>query len=297
MPPKTNMRHRQKAAQGLPEKGPTEKNNHRKQNSDRDSDLPASERRAQLILQELLRAETVSVSRLSKRFKVSGATIRRDLHELELRGLLLRSHGGAVPIQPLLYEPFRHISSYHEQDRKQAMEKRRIGLVAARLVADGETIAIGAGTTATQVARSVCMHKGITVLTNAVNVAMELSHRDDLKVFVTGGTLSGDWFALVGPGAIQSVGEMFVDRVFIGVDGIHPERGLTTNYPDQASIHRAMMKQARQRVVVADHRKINAVGTALIWPIEDIHVLITDKGASEEIIKPFIARGIDVLRA
>ena len=257
----------------------------------------SAERRAELILQELLRAEKVSVPALAKRLKVSGATIRRDLRELERRGLLLRSHGGAVTIQPLLYEPFRHISSYHEQDRKQAAEKRRIGLMAAELVADGETIAIGAGTTATQVARSVCLHKGITVLTNAVNVAMELSHRDDLKVFVTGGALSGDWFALVGPAAIQSVEEMFFDHAFIGVDGIHIERGLTTNYPDQASIHRAMMRQARQRVVVADNRKIGAIGTALIWPIDDVHVLITDKGARDEDIAPFTARGIEVFRA
>jgi DeoR family transcriptional regulator, aga operon transcriptional repressor len=294
------MRQRQKPAHLFPVKSSAQTNNHQARDIDQRptlSEQSSAELRAQLILQELLRAEKVSVSSLSKRFKVSGATIRRDLHELEQRGLLLRSHGGAVLIQPLLYEPFRHISSYHEQDRKQAVEKRRIALVAAKLVADGETIAIGAGTTATQVARSVCMHKGITVLTNAVNVAMELSHRDDLKVFVTGGTLSGDWFALVGPAAIQSVGEMFFDRVFIGVDGIHPESGLTTNYPDQASIHRAMLKQARQRVVVADHRKIGAVGTALIWPIEDIDVLITDIGATEEEIKPFTARGIDVLRA
>jgi DeoR/GlpR family transcriptional regulator of sugar metabolism len=261
------------------------------------SDPHSAEQRAQLILQELLRAEKVSVPSLAKRLKVSGATIRRDLHELERRGLLLRSHGGAVTIQPLLYEPFRHISSYHEQDRKQAVEKRRIGLVAAKLVADGETIAIGAGTTATQVARSVCLHKGITVMTNAVNVAMELSHRDDLRVFVTGGTLSGDWFALVGPSAMQSVGEMFFDRVFIGVDGIHPEKGLTTNYPDQASVHRAMMKQARQRVIVADHRKIGAVGTALISPIDEVQVLITDKGARDQDVAPFVERGIDVLRA
>lgn len=261
------------------------------------SELPATERRAQLILQELLRAEKVSVASLAKRLKVSEATIRRDLSELERRGLLLRSHGGAVTIQPLLYEPFRHISSYHEQDRQHAAEKRRIGLVAAKLVAEGETLAIGTGTTATQVARSVCLHRGITVLTNAVNVAMELSHRDDLKVFVTGGQLSGDWFALVGPTAIQSAGEMFVDKVFIGVDGIHAEHGLTTNYPDQASIHRAMMRQARQRIVVADHRKIGAIGTALIWPMEDIDILITDKGARDEDIAPFLAKGIDVRRA
>lgn len=256
-----------------------------------------AEQRAQLILRELLRAEKVSVISLAKRLKVSEATIRRDLGELERRGLLLRSHGGAVIIQPLLYEPFRHVSTYHEQDRKHAAEKRRIGLEAAKLVSPGETLSIGAGTTATQVARSVCLHKGITVLTNAVNVAMELSHRDDLKVFVTGGFLSGDWFALIGPAAIQSASEMFVDKVFIGVDGIHAERGLTTNYPEQAAIHRAMLRHARQRIVVADHRKIGEIGTALIWPMEDIDIFITDKGAKDEDITPLLAKGIDVRRA
>jgi DeoR family transcriptional regulator of aga operon len=170
-------------------------------------------------------------------------------------------------------------------------------LIAAELVSDGEILAIGAGTTATQVARSVCLHKGLTVVTNAVNVAMELSHRDDLKVFVTGGFLSGDWFALVGPEAIRSVGEMFVDKVFIGVDGIHVERGLTTNYADQATIHRAMMHQGRQKIVVADYRKIGAIGTALICPIEEVDIIITDKGAADDDIAPFIAKGIDVRRA
>ena len=260
-------------------------------------ELSATERRAQLILQQLLRTGNISVANLAKRLKVSPTTIRRDLAELEQRGLLRRSHGGAVPIQRLLYEPFRHTSYFHEQERQHGAEKRRIGLVAAELVRDGDILAIGAGTTATQVARSVCLHKGITILTNAVNVAMELSHRDDLKVFVTGGFLSGDWFALVGAPAIQNAGEMFVDKVFIGVDGIHIEHGLTTNYPEQATIHRAMMRQARQRIVVADKRKIGEIGTALIWPADDIDILITDKGASDEDIAPFVDKGIEVIRA
>ncbi|HET8783573.1 MAG TPA: DeoR/GlpR family DNA-binding transcription regulator [Pyrinomonadaceae bacterium] len=262
-----------------------------------DDDASTTERRAQLILQQLLRSEKISVASLAKRLKVSPTTIRRDLADLEQRGLLRRSHGGAVPIQPLLYEPFRHKSSFHEQEQQQGAQKRRIGLLAAELVSDGEILAIGAGTTTTQVARSVCLHKGLTVLTNAVNVAMELSQRDDMTVFVTGGSLSGDWFALVGNAAIQAASEMFVDKVFIGVDGIHVERGLTTNYPEQAAIHRAMMRQARQRIVVADNRKIGKIGTALIWPIEDIDVLITDEGASDEDIAPFVAKGIDVRRA
>jgi len=107
----------------------------------------------------------VSVEYLAKSFKVSSATIRRDLTELEQQGFLRRNHGGAVLVAPMLYEAFRHVSSFQEQEEQCVAEKRRIGLMAANLVADGEIIAIGAGTTTTQVARSVRHRKGITVLT------------------------------------------------------------------------------------------------------------------------------------
>jgi DeoR family transcriptional regulator of aga operon len=254
-------------------------------------------RRSEQIVQELLRNGEVAVDKLAKQLNVSEATIRRDLTDLERQGLLLRSHGGAVPVAPMLYEPFRHLSSFREQEEKCAAEKRRIGLMAASLISDGEIIAIGAGTTTTQVARSIRHRKGITVLTNALNVAMELSHLDDIKVIMTGGNLSGDWFALVGDMAQRNVSEMFVDKVFIGVDGIHAEHGLTTNYPDQAAIHRAMMRQARQRIIVADYRKIGVVGASLIWPADDLHVLVTDKATSDKAIKLFTAKNINVLRA
>src|SRR5438046_1308621 len=246
-----------------------------------------TERRSEQILQELLRNGEVSVESLAKHLQVSAATIRRDLGELERQGLLRRNHGGAVLVAPMLYEPFRHVSSFHEQEEKCVAEKRRIGLLAASLISDGEIIAIGAGTTTTQVARSIRHRKSITVLTNALNVAMELSHLAEIKVCMTGGYLSGDWFALVGDVAQRNAAEMFVDKVFIGVDGIHCEHGLTTNYPDQAAIHRAMMRQARQRIVVADHRKIGLIGTSLIWPPTDYDILITDKTSTEEAIAPF----------
>ena len=253
--------------------------------------------RSERILEELLRNGEVAVDRLARQLHVSEATIRRDLTELEQQGLLRRSHGGALPVAPLLYEPFRHVSSFQEQEQQCATEKRRIGLLAAGLIADGEIIAIGAGTTSTQVARSIRHRKGITVLTNALNVAMELSHLAEIRVCMTGGYLSGDWFALVGDVALRHVGEMFVDKVFIGVDGLHPEHGLTTNYPDQAAIHRAMMRQARQRIVVADHRKIGVIGTTLIWPATDFNVLITDKTTTDKALAPFAAKNINVLRA
>ena len=257
-------------------------------------DSASKTQRAQKILQELLRDGRVSVEYLSKRLKISPATVRRELIELERTGLLRRTHGGAIRIEPMLYEPFRHVSSFGAQEQQHAAEKRRIGLAAAEIVQDGDIIAIGAGTTTTQVARSIRHRKGITVVTNAVNIAMELSHQVNLKVIVSGGTMSADWFALTGPVAIAAIGEMFVDRVFIGVDGIHPEHGLTTNYPDQASVHRAMMRQARQRIVVADHSKIGDIGTALIGAVSDVNLLITDKGISPKLAAQFAAKKIEI---
>jgi hypothetical protein len=110
-----------------------------------------------------------------------------------------------------------------------------LDLAAAEMVKDGETIALGAGTTTTEVGRSLRHRKGITVVTNALNIAMELSHRANLKIIITGGSMSSDSFALTGSLGIAVVGDMFYDKAFIGVDdGIHPDHGLTTNCPDQA---------------------------------------------------------------
>ena len=111
--------------------------------------------RSERILEALLRDGEVSVDRLAESFSVSRSTIRRNLTELEQLGLLRRNRGGAIPSISLIYDAFRHISSFRDQEDRCSSEKRRIGLIAASLVADGDTIAIGAGTTATQVARAI----------------------------------------------------------------------------------------------------------------------------------------------
>jgi len=235
------------------------------------------------ILQQLLRDGEVTVLQLAEHLKTSTITVRRELTDLEGAGLLRRTHGGAILVEPMLYEPFRYLSSFVGQEQFHAAEKRRIGLAAAEIVRDGETIALGAGTTTTQVGRSLRHRKGITVVTNAPNIAMELSHRANLRIIVTGGSMSSDSFALTGSSGIAAVGDMFYDKAFIGVDGIHPDLGLTTNCPDQAPVHRAMIRQSRQRIVVADHSKIGNVGTALIAPITNVDLIITDDSASHKL--------------
>ena len=241
-----------------------------------------SERRKK-ILQQLLRDGEVTVLELAERLKTSTMTVRRELTSLERAGLLRRTHGGAIQVEPMFYEPLRYLSSFVAQEQFHAAEKRRIGLAAAELVKDGETIALGAGTTTTQVGRSLRHRKGITVVTNALNIAVELSHRANLNIIVTGGSLSSDSFALIGSLGITAVGDRFYDKAFIGGDGIHPDHGLTTNCPDQGSVHQAMIRQSRQRIVVADHSKIGNVGKALIAPITDLDLIITDESASPDL--------------
>jgi DeoR family transcriptional regulator, aga operon transcriptional repressor len=248
------------------------------------------------ILRELRQAGSVLVEDLADKLRVSLATVRRDLQELEDGGLLRRTHGGATPVEPMIYEAFRHDRSFQEQVGSFAEEKRRIALAAAELVSPGATIALTAGTTTTEVVRNLNAQGGITVVTNTVNVAMELSKRKDIHVFVTGGHLRGDWFSLVGSEAIAGMNKVFVDLLFIGVNGIDAQRGLTCISADEAEINRTMVQQAKRRIAVADHSKLGAVTKWLICPAESIDLLITDSGATDKMIAPFLERKIEVRR-
>ena len=129
----------------------------------------------------------VSTEGVCEALQTSIATVRRDLKELEDRSLLRRTRGGAVTMGPLFYEPFRHDSSFQERVGSFADEKRRIARAAARLVNEGDTVALSGGTTTNEVVRSLMTLQGITVITNTVNVAMELSACKNIEVIVTGG--------------------------------------------------------------------------------------------------------------
>ena len=231
------------------------------------------------ILRQLLEDGEVRVEQLAERFETSTATIRRELSYLDDAGLLRRTHGGAIQVEPMLYEPFRRLSSFAVQEQMQAAEKRRIGITAAGMIEDGEIVALSAGTTTTQVGRSIHDRKGVTIITNALNIAMELSHRLDLKIVMTGGSLDKSCFALSGDSANASVNEMFYDRAFISADGIHTEYGITSASPELGAVHRAMIQQSRKTIVVADHSKFGKVCKMLIAPFAKIDLIITDKSA------------------
>jgi DeoR family transcriptional regulator of aga operon len=253
--------------------------------------------RADQILRELRQEGSLSLDVLIERLGASAASVRRDLAKLEAKGLVRRTHGGVILVEPLLYEPFRYDSLFQKRDQHRTTEKRRIGLAAAELIQENETVGFTAGTTTTHVARHLRNRQNIRVITNAINIAMELSNCPGLRTFVTGGFVQ--WagsFSLVGHAANSSLNDVYMDRVFVSVCGIDVARGITVIEPEEGLTFRAMVQQSKQTIVVADSSKIGVVTPALICPTSNIHVLITDTRASDKAIEPFLKRGIEVQR-
>ena len=245
----------------------------------------------------LLQRGSVSVEELIVSLGASAPSIRRDLARLEGKGLVKRTHGGATLVQELLYEPFRYDTAFQTREQRFVREKRHIGIAAAELIQKNETIGFTAGTTTTWVARNLRHRTNLSVITNAVNIGMELCNMPGLKVHLTGGYVHWPWsFSLIGSAAITSLSDMFMDKLFLSVSGIDAKRGATTNESDEALTFRAMVKQAKQVIVLADSSKLGIVTPSLICPIEDVDVLVTDAGASEEAAAEFTKSGIKVIR-
>ncbi len=253
--------------------------------------------RQQFILRSLQEAGSVSIESLCASLEASIATVRRDLEDLEGRSLLKRVRGGAVPIGPLFYEPFRNDASFQDKIASFAEEKRKIARAAAAMVQTGQTIALSGGTTTTEVVRNLKVMSGISIITNTVNVAMELSNCKEIEVIVTGGVLRGNWFTLIGPIANASTEMLFADIMFLGVDGIEAQHGLTCTNPSEAEVLRKLSQHSKQKIVVADHSKLGQISKFLLCPTREIDCLITDDGATHAATAPFEKCGISVIRA
>lgn len=255
--------------------------------------------RSEAIIHELLRVGTVSVDALAQQLGVDASTIRRDLEKLEQQQLLKRVHGGAVQIDPLTYTAYSEDLTFQSNMQKQVEAKTRIALAAARLINPGDTIALSPGTTTTHLARAIRQLQipRLTVVTNALNIAMELAGLRDLALTLVGGMVLPDLFASVGPLAEQNLDELFTTKAFIGSHGITVENGLTVPNQLEALTFRVMMRRARQTIVLADHTKLGHTALYRIAPITAMHTLITDSDAAPELITALRSSGIQVQTA
>ena len=240
------------------------------------------------ILELLASDGAVDVSHLAESFGASPATVRRDLQLLEEQRMLSRTHGGAVAGDVLYELPLRYKAARHQ------VEKKRIAAQAATLAPDGAVLGFTGGTTTTEVSRRIVDRRGITVVTNALNIAGELAIRADVKLVVTGGTARPESYELVGPVAEQALERLNLDIAFVGVDGIDVEAGLTTHHEVEAHTNRSMIDRARRVVVVTDSSKLGRVTFAQICPIDRVDELITDDGASSSAVGALRDAGVAV---
>jgi DeoR family transcriptional regulator of aga operon len=244
-----------------------------------------------MILERLAENGSVAVGVLARDLGVSSATIRRDLELLDAQRLVTRTHGGAVA-RGLLYElPLRYKAARHQE------EKLRIARAAAEYVPEGGVVGLTGGTTTTEVARAIADRPGLTIVTNALNIASELIVRPNLRLVIPGGVARSESYELVGPLAEASLQTLNLNLVFVGVDGIAPVAGLTTHHDVEANTNRALIDRAQSVVVVADSSKLDRVTFAQICGVDRINVLITDDKAPTAALKALEHAGVTTVIA
>lgn len=215
----------------------------------------------------------VDVADLAARFDVTAETVRRDLTELEARGVVRRVHGGAIPVERFRSEP-----EVSEKARLRATEKSRIAKAALAYVPQAGSILLDAGTTTAALASLLPDRTDLTVVTNALPVALTLAARPNLDVLVVGGRLRGRTLANVGDWTMRALRDLSVDVAFVGTNGVSVERGLSTPDSAEAAAKRAMVAAGRQVVLLADHSKIGQEHFERFASIDEIDVFVTDGG-------------------
>lgn len=250
------------------------------------------EERRRRILELLDGQERVTVDELVGRFGVSAVTVRGDLDALAGLGAVVRSHGGALKRGespedvPIIVKETLHHS-----------EKVRIGHAAAQMIKDGETIMLDSGTTTAEIARQIRFLKlrSLNVITNALNIAMELANLPHVRLVIIGGVLRQMSYSLAGPPAEQTLRGLHADRLFLGVDGLDPEIGLMTPDVVEAQLNAVMIQVSREVIVVADASKFQRRSLSVIAKLDVVHKVITDSSTGPDVLAALRARNLEVI--
>lgn len=253
--------------------------------------------RQEKILQLLVAQKTLSINELAEALEVSGWTVRRELNKMEEQQIVKRAHGSVTLIEApdslsLLMETEieEDVDPYHEA-------KQQIGKTAVRLLRCQRHIALGAGSTTTQVAHALQSCSDIKVMTNGLNIAMTLSRQPDIELICTGGSVHGSYYTLTGPEAERALRAHFFDVAVIGVSGVAIKEGLTVNSQLNAFTLRIMVEQSRKIMVVADHTKLGEVRFAQLGSIDVADWLVTDVRPEPEFCNYLQLHGVELVVA
>lgn len=248
-----------------------------------------NEERRRKILELVQSTCRVLVKEVARSFGTSEITIRKDLDLLARRGLVERTHGGALLAQPggLLD------LALQEKEKLHPKEKARIAAAAARLVQEGQVVILDSGTTTTAIARALSHFKNLMVITNAVNIAAELAHTS-AEVILTGGTLHKNSASLVGPTAEESLRKFSADIFFLAADGFDLLFGFTKPNQQEARVNQVMAEISKKTVAVSDSSKFGRCSLARILPVSSIHHLICDDKLPEVAVSALRDAGVEV---
>jgi DeoR family transcriptional regulator of aga operon len=245
--------------------------------------------RHQYILNKLQKEGNVNVIDLYRELNVSSVTIRKDLKLLEDKNLLFRTHGGAT-----INNPYTTDKPVNEKEKLQSSEKTRIGAAAAQLIETNDSVIIASGTTVLALAKNIIPKENLTVITAALNVALELLQHPNIEILQLGGSVRKTSSSVTGTYSENILNDFFCSKLFLGVDGIDIEFGLTTTSAMEAQLNRKMISVSQQVIVLSDSTKFGKRGFGRICGIEEINHIITDSGISDHYVKHLESMGIKV---
>jgi DeoR/GlpR family transcriptional regulator of sugar metabolism len=241
------------------------------------------------ILNQLKRDGRVLAKSLSEELNTSEDTIRRDLRELAAEGLLQRVHGGALPRSPAE-------TSYANRQRALSPAKVAIAHKAAALIQPGMVVFLGGGTTNTQLAAALPPTLQATIITHNPAAAAALADHPGVEVILVGGRLDKYSLVTIGADTVETLQRMRADLCMLGVCSLHPENGVTNNNLEESYVQRVMIANAAEVVALASAEKLGTVTHFLVAPIQDLAAILTDADVPDEVVAPYQALGIEVIR-
>ncbi|MEV8313510.1 DeoR/GlpR family DNA-binding transcription regulator [Streptomyces sp. NPDC059900] len=255
------------------------------------TDYLLAPQRRHAVLTRLRRRGTVNVQELSDLLRISASTVRRDLRDLELQGMLRRVHGGATTVDGA-FEP-----DQPQRASTQLEEKGRIAEAALRLIPDHSTVLISGGTTTEALAARLGERRGLTVVTNALPIAQVLSATSSVDVIVLGGVLRHREQSLLGHLTERALHELQIGQIITSAFGLDAEAGLTGAHVDEAQTDRALLAAARSITVLADESKLGRRGPVRLTPLERVATLVTDAAPHHPVCRAVEGRGSTVVSA
>jgi DeoR/GlpR family transcriptional regulator of sugar metabolism len=254
------------------------------------------EERKSRILEHIAAHGNIKIQEICDMFDISDMTARRDLNDLDQKGLLRRIHGGAVANLGRSYEPPFQTRSTKNEEKKQAIGKK-----AAELIFDGDSICLDVGTTTLEVARHLGGKRNLSILTNCLQIAnllvSTLSLEVDARLIITGGIVRPRELSMVGSIPEEVYSNYHTDKAFIGIGGLSLENGLTEYNIEDSQVKKVLLQNSREKIVVVDSSKLGVTTFNAVGPLDAVDTIVTDTDAPQHLVKEIRNLGIEVILA